>query len=103
MNFSTIIGISIIKRIIPNQKKKKIKPIDTAIPIIIDIRQPIKITLQSFNELYQLFLLFLMRKVILLFVGYDKKSMLISYITALFSHDFIHFFKFLYCSFIFNI
>ena len=77
MNFSIIIGINIIKSIIPNQKKKKIKPIETAIPIIIDIRQPIKITLQSFNELYQFRFIFLMRKVILLFVGNNEKSMLI--------------------------
>lgn len=54
MNLIIINGTNMIKRIIPNQKKKKTKPIETAIPIIIDIRQPIKITLQSFNELYQL-------------------------------------------------
>ena len=77
MNFSIIIGINIIKSIMPNQKKKKIKPIETAIPIIIDIKQPIKITLQSFNELYQFRFRFLMRKVILLFVGNNEKSMLI--------------------------
>ena len=77
MNLRIIKGINIINRIIPNQKKKKISPIETAIPIIIDIKQPIKITLQSFNELYQFRFIFLMRKVILLFVGNNEKSMLI--------------------------
>jgi hypothetical protein len=48
MNFSIAIGMSIINNIIPTQKKKNTNPTETAIPIIIDMRQPIEITPASF-------------------------------------------------------